>query len=129
MPSIYCGKPEVCEYLKGAFPRGSTCLDVGACDGEFGKMLNDHFKVDGIEIFKPYVEEYHLEDFYEKVIVEDIANYMYEWYDLVVFGDVIEHMGVKKAQYVLTYAREHSKDQVIAVPYLFIQGPLRGNEY
>ena len=85
--------------------------------------------MDACEIFEPNVKIFGLKGKYRSVEVCDIADLKYEWYDLVIFGDVLEHMTVEKAQEVLAYARAHSKDQLIAVPWKLKQGAVDGNEY
>ena len=35
MGSYDYGKTEIVEWVKENFPKGSTCLDVGACDGKW----------------------------------------------------------------------------------------------
>lgn len=131
MASYEEGKDIVCQWIRDNFPKGSTCLDVGACDGVWHRLLGDYLKMDACEIFKPNIEEHHLQDRYSYVFCGDIFDYWYGRgvYDLIIFGDVIEHMEVIKAQQVLRYAHSRCKDMVIAVPYLYKQGELYGNKY
>lgn len=44
-----------------------------------------------------------------------------------IFGDVLEHMTVEEAQKVIAYAKEHCNQMLIAVPFLWEQGAIRGN--
>lgn len=131
MASYEYGKAEVCEWIRQNFPKGSTCLDVGACDGVWFDLLGDHLEMDACEIFEPNIQQHRLNDKYNYVFSGDICDYLYGHgqYDLIIFGDVIEHMTVPKAQKVLTYAYERCKDMVVAVPYLYQQGELYGNTY
>lgn len=129
MSSYDYGKTEIVEYIHKHFKPGSTCLDVGACDGKWFYLVGDYLKMDAVEIFEPNVTANNLQDIYKGVYVCDIADYKYKWYDLIIFGDVIEHMEVDKAQKVLEYAKQHCKDLIIGVPFLYKQGALYGNEY
>ena len=129
MASYEAGKREVCEWIRNNFRSGSTCLDVGACDGNWNSRLGDWLHMDAVEIFAPYIINNRLEEKYDAVYNCDISKYTYWWYDLIIFGDVIEHMPVEKAQRVLAYADKRCTDMIIAVPYLYQQGPLNGNEY
>ena len=129
MASYDLGKNEVVEYVKVHFPAGSSCLDVGACDGKWFDLLGDHLVMDAVEIFQPNIKEHRLLEKYNRCICMDIADYNFPYYDLIIFGDVIEHMTVDKAQRVLGYARNRCKDMIIGVPWLYPQGELYGNPY
>lgn len=131
MASNIDGKEAICEWVRQHFPEGATCLDVGACDGLWFDMLGDYLKMDACEIFKPNVDRYKLQDKYNYVYIGDIYDYWYgrNLYDLIIFGDVIEHMTVLKAQQVLEYAHSRCRDLLISVPYLYPQGELYGNKY
>ena len=129
MPSIDEGKDTVVEWACNRFIQGTTCLDVGPSDGKWYNLLGHHFTMDAVEIFQPYIDRYHLRDYYRNVRCADIADVHYDWYDLIIFGDVIEHMTVPQAQAVLTYARHHCSDMIVAVPFLYAQPPCNGNMY
>ena len=127
MASYNFGKEVIVKWLKEDFPEGSTALDVGACDGKWVKLLGDHFVMDAVEAFGPNAAS--LPPTYKRVFVTDIADHDYEWYDLIIFGDVIEHMSVEKAQKVINYAWPRCKDMVIAVPYQYPQEAIYGNPW
>lgn len=129
MASYDYGKPEVVKYIRNTFKYKASCLDVGACDGKWANLLNDYLIMDAVEIYKPSIIECGLAARYRNVFNMDIADLEYKWYDLIIFGDVIEHMTVEKAQHVLNYARGRCTDMIIGVPYLYAQGELYGNPY
>lgn len=129
MASYDDGKAEIVEWVKRNFQSGSTCLDVGACDGKWSDLLGDYLIMDAVEIFRPNVEKHHLFRKYRGVFVGDIAEYRFNWYDLVIFGDVIEHMTVEQAQEVLTYAKGHCHDMIVSVPFLYPQDAIYGNPW
>ena len=129
MGSYNYGKKEVIAWIKDHFEKGSTCLDVGACDGKWGKLLGDHLEMDGIEIFEDNIELYRLNEIYNTIYFGDIADFEYEYYDLIIFGDVLEHMTVEKAQKVLAYAKPRCKDLIIGIPFLYEQGAIYGNPW
>ena len=85
--------------------------------------------MDAVEIFEPYIEDNKLEEKYSHVFNCDIADFEYEGYDLIVFGDVIEHMPVEKAKKVLDYAKDRCQNMIILVPFLYVQGAMNGNDY
>lgn len=129
MASLDDGKELIISWIKGNFPKGSTCLDVGPCDGKWHNLLGDYLVMDAVEIFQPNIENHKLRSKYRNVFNDDVDNLRYEWYDLIIFGDVIEHMTVEKAQRVLDYAMPRCKDMVVAVPYRFHQDEQYGNPY
>lgn len=84
--------------------------------------------MDAVEIFKPNAEKVKQLG-YRKVYNYPIQNFPYKWYDVIIFGDVIEHMTVEDAQQTLDYAHDRCKDMIIAVPYLYKQDPIYGNPW
>lgn len=129
MASYDYGKEEVVAWIKKRFPKGASCLDVGACNGKWFDLLGDYLVMDAVEVYEPYIIKHRLREKYRTVICADIADCVYNWYDIIIFGDVIEHMTVEKAQNVLKYARYRCGDMIIAVPFMLDQGVLDGNEY
>ena len=127
MPSNDFGKDWVVRWIRDNFPKDSTILDVGACDGKWRRLLSDYPNMDAVEIFEPNAER--IRDLYRNVFCADVAVLQYEEYDLIIFGDVIEHMPVETAQRVLKYAESRCKDMIVALPYLFPQGPIYGNPW
>lgn len=129
MSSYEKGKKEIKDFIICSLPQGSTCLDVGACDGEYWNLLHEHLTMDGCEIFVPNIVKYNLIEKYRVVHPCNIKGLEYDYYDLIIFGDVIEHMTVEDAQAVLEYAKQHSNMIVVAVPFLYHQEAMYGNIY
>ena len=149
MASYNYGKDEVMarvlRYLKAhRFYDLVRILDVGACDGKWSMLLAQTIlegirddeddlpiiKVDGVEIFKPNAAK--ILDLYDDFFVGDISHYWYrhQYYDIVILGDVIEHMEVAAAQFVIDYACSNAKaDVIVGVPYQYKQGPIYGNPW
>ena len=126
MGSYDYGKTEVCAWIREHFARDAEILDVGASDGKWRQLLPEYPNMDAVEIFRP-----HLKNLggYRQPFIADIRDFAYSWYDLIIFGDVIEHLSVPDAQRVLAYARPRCRDMIVAVPYLYPQGPAYGNPY
>lgn len=129
MASIDLGKTEIVGYIRNHFEKGATCLDVGACDGKWSGLLGDYLEMDAVEIFPGNILAHNLLAKYRKVYEADIYGFGYDWYDLIIFGDVLEHMNVDRAQAVLEYAKPRCRDMIIGVPFLWPQGELYGNPY
>lgn len=123
-------KKDVRNYVLNNFKEDIEILDVGAGCGTYYDLLGDKYRnIDGVEVYKKNIEDNHLESKYRRVYWEDIRNFKYKYYDLVIFGDVLEHLTVKEAQKVLKYAIEHSLEVIVAVPYMYEQGIVEGNVY
>ena len=129
MASWDIGMDETIAWIKDNMKEGDTALDVGACDGKWADWINGYLTLDAIEIFEPYVEKYNLLKKYREVFVSDIVNFEYEHYDLVIFGDVLEHLTVENAQKVINYAKKHATHIIVVVPYYYKQEPYDDNEY
>ena len=125
MSSYYFGKDIVCAWIRENFSAGTEILDVGACDGIWRKLLPE-YTMDAVEIHGPNADRLHG---YRKVFRRDVDGLDFEHYDLIIFGDVIEHMDVEKAQRVLAYARPRCRDMVVAVPFLYPQDAFGGNPW
>lgn len=132
MASYSEGKKEVVLWILDHLPDGGTVLDVGACDGVWSKlihMLDPDVIIDGVEAYELNVIMHGLKHLYRNVYTMDVDDFRYERYDMIIFGDVIEHMTVEKAQRVLAYAWDRCDDMIVAVPYLYPQDAIYGNPY
>ena len=124
-------KQEIKEYIKLYFPDdNTTILDVGAGEGTYYNLLGDYYKkMCAIEIFEPNIKNFGLREKYEEVLNANIVDARYNWFDLIIFGDVIEHLTVEDAQQVLEYALSRCKELIVAVPYKYVQGEVGGNKW
>ena len=127
MCSYNAGKDEVCEWIRQHVPKDATVLDVGPCDGKWRTLLPEYPNMDACEIYAPNADQ--VRHMYRDMYVCDIANLVYAHYDLIIFGDVIEHMPVERAQAVLKHAEGHCNTMIVSVPYLLPQGPIYGNPW
>lgn len=123
---------EIVENLTHRFQAGHTrILDVGAGWGKY-KMLLREYEMDAVEIWEPYVLENNLWSMYEKVYVDDVCSLeprVFDDYDVVIFGDVLEHIERDKARRLLLDLVGRVKEVYVAVPYRYPQGVVDGNEY
>lgn len=123
-------KKEVASYLIDRFSNKCSVLDVGCGDGIYYELLKDYFKdIEGVEVYMPNIKKYRLEDKYRTVYNTDIREFKYKYYDIIIFGDVLEHLEVEEAKRVLDYAIDRSKEVIVAVPYMYEQGIEYGNIY
>jgi 16S rRNA A1518/A1519 N6-dimethyltransferase RsmA/KsgA/DIM1 with predicted DNA glycosylase/AP lyase activity len=105
-------------------------LDVGAGSGLYGLMLKDISKrIDAVEIHSPYITAFKLNEIYDNVYNVDICKFNPPIkYDLIIFGDVLEHIEYEKAKELLD-SLKYIDQIIIAVPYLYKQGIVRDNVY
>lgn len=123
-------KEDVAKYLKDKFDRNATILDVGAGCGTYYNYLHDYFtNMDAVEVFEPNIEMYDLKNKYNKVYNIDIRYLQYGHYDIIIFGDILEHLKVEDAQKVLNYALKRCKEVIVAVPYMYPQDAIKDNKY
>lgn len=78
-----------------------SVLDIGAGSGTYGRLFRntdlDPYLI-GVEVWGPYVNRFSLYDVYDHVIVHDIRTMpMWPRADIVVLGDVLEHMDERDA--------------------------------
>ena len=119
-------KERVRDWIFDNFDEKSTILDVGAGNGNYSTLLGGRYKnIDAVEIYKPNIIDYDLLSKYRSVACQNIVGFEYKPYDLIIFGDVIEHLSVEDAKNVLNYAYFRCKNMVVAVPYCYHQ---EGNE-
>lgn len=132
--SVEEGKGWIRSYVEALWPK--SVLDVGPGAGTYAKLLRGHVPYEctftGLEIFEPYVERYELNQLYDEIIVGDAREDVgVDVYDVIILGDVLEHMSEAEAIMVWDRARATANRGVFAsLPiYGYEQGALEGNEH
>jgi len=116
-------------YIVDRVPHTSI-LDVGCGSGTYARMFEDAL-VTGIEVWEPYVEQFGLNDLYDRLIVADAR----EWrpdnhFDVAIAGDVLEHMTADDARVLLDKLRTCADTVIISLPIgHYPQGEYEGNPY
>lgn len=104
-----------------------TALDIGAGNGKHGRVIraaHPAAKITGVEIERKYVEQFKLRDVYNDVIVTDAVNLIANpdvAYDLVVFGDVLEHMRWSDGMSLLQFFCYRAKWILAQYPHRYLQ--------
>lgn len=118
------------EFIRKINPQ--TILDVGVGFGRWGILMREFLevwddgnykgdwkrKIDGVEIFPEYLKDYH-SYFYNNIYQQDAYNFLRETenkYDLINFGDVIEHFTKNKAYEIMKLALEKGKYSIVNIP-------------
>lgn len=134
---IFEGKPMPAPEFK--------ILDIGCGFGKWGFLIRDSFDVMTFQKFKK--EDWKLnitaiepfpecitdiqEQIYNKIIKKDFFSCIddLEQFDLVIFGDVIEHFEKEKGYEVLNKIFEHTNNIIVSTPNGFMpQGAWANNE-
>ena len=105
-----------------------SVLDVGCGFGKWGYLCREYLdvfpgrpfpdqwttRIDGIEFFEPYIME-HQRFLYSNIMIGDVRDLCKEIdeYDLIIAGDVIEHMFKDEAEQVLETLYSRAKKLLI----------------
>jgi len=113
------------------FPDGNcSVLDVGPGYGKYGRLLQMYAKqIDAVEIYEPMIEINGIDKVYDNVFISDICDFEFDYYDIIIFGDVLEHIDPDKAKKLLDRIYDKAKEIFIVVPYLYEQDAFGGNPY
>lgn len=127
------GKDLIASFVKD-ISEIKTVLDIGAGHGTYSKLFKQHDisfdRIDAIEVWKPYIEMFGLHNQYDNVFNVDARSFDDFSYDLVIFGDVLEHMSKEDAQSLWTKAAGQARFGVISIPTVhYHQGPEMGNPF
>lgn len=111
----------------------ASVIDVGPGAGKYGTIIKEfdsQTHTTGVEIWAPYIEEFQLSKIYDTIHVCDARIYPSYVADLVILGDVLEHMGRDEALILWNKIRSEAKAALISIPVIhFPQGPEFGNPY
>lgn len=122
--------PQVKQYLTENFTPTSTILDVGCGHGFYCKLLKDYFtKFDAVEIWEPYIKEYNLNEIYDNVFNVNILDFEFEYYDIIIMGDILEHLSREDGVNLLNKIKNKCSELIVVVPYYLPQDEVFGNKY
>jgi len=104
--------------------RPKTFVDVGAGDGFYGKLIKRLFpdcKTLAIEKNNVYPEQFELNKIYDELWNEDIITAInkLESKDLIIFGDVLEHLEKQPSSEVLRKSLDKAKFVIVNSPLGF----------
>lgn len=124
-------KPWILNKIKEYNPK--TILDVGAGSGTYADLLKNNgcmITIDAVEVWEPYIKEFNLNKKYRKVYQTDIRDFDRYNHDLVIFGDILEHMSIEDALEVWNTASKYCSFAVISIPIIhYHQHAINGNPY
>ena len=130
MPYSYSQfKSEIKDFIYKKYPKDSKILDIGAGCGPYAQLLPDYKNIDAVEIFEPYIIQYNLKSLYKNVFYINILDFDFEYYDLIIMGDVMEHLTTEDALKLFNKIFNKCNDIIVVVPYLYVQDAVNGNDY
>lgn len=113
-----------------------SVVDGGCGEGTYRHLLGPHLPGahwTGIEVWQPYVTQFGLHQLYDRLIQADLRMVRFSTLghtDLVLFGDVLEHMTKAEAQAVVAGAMEIADFVMISIPVVhYPQGAHNDNPH
>ncbi|MBE7188919.1 bifunctional 2-polyprenyl-6-hydroxyphenol methylase/3-demethylubiquinol 3-O-methyltransferase UbiG [Jatrophihabitans endophyticus] len=128
------GKPWTRERIaRLARETSLTVLDVGPGVGTYATLLAGLpvERMLAIEAWEPYLETYHLADLYDDVVVGDVRTTALPPCDVVILGDVVEHMTRDEGLELWRRSAEAAARAVyLSIPIVhYPQDEIEGNPY
>lgn len=124
-------KEETKKYIIQNYNPNVSILDIGAGSGTYYNLLNfyGYNNIDAVEVFEPYIERFNLRKKYNQVYFGDITelDIDFEKYDLVILGDVFEHIEKEKADKLIQ--KIYKQNIILSIPFQSPQGAINDNIY
>lgn len=109
-------------------------FDIGSGAGKYGKMIrkiNPQAKITGIEADKEYIKRYKTSEHYDEFINDRIENFIRDnpafTTDIVILGDILEHLFKSDGIDLIHYLIYRCKYMVIVFPSKFVMFDWRGH--
>lgn len=111
-----------------------TVLDVGAGQGTYLNLIKDglgsNVLVNAVEVWQPYIDQFNLVNRYDRLFAMDVREMKDFTYDLVILGDVLEHMSESDAVTLWEKISKQAKYAMISIPIIhYHQDAINGNPY
>jgi predicted TPR repeat methyltransferase len=126
--SLKSGKAETLAWFQANEATIKTVVDIGPGSGTYIKLIREDAQCCadanwiGVEIWKPYIEEFNLERRYTQVLNQDVRTV--DWTvlnpDVVIAGDVLEHMTKEDAIILVDRILQVSKTLIVSIPIRYM---------
>ena len=123
---------QIFNFITHNFNRHTRILDVGCGSGKYGKILRKSYDIiDGAEVFLEYIKKFELNKIYNNIYNTKIEDFDFDKnkYDLIIFGDVLEHIKESEAKKLLKKIIDLDLSVIVRVPYLYKQEKIGENIY
>jgi spermidine synthase len=123
---------KVSSVIRQLKPR--TVLDIGPGAGKYGNMvkaIDKNIKIEAVEIDRSYVKKFKLDTVYDKIHIKPVQKFIDSHheseYDLIIFGDVIEHLKKSEGVDALNFFVYRSKNIIVQWPHAYLQNAWEGH--
>ena len=127
------GKPVILKYILDNISKDSKILDIGFGSGIYGKLLRSFLyqNIDGLDVYGENIELMGLDKIYDNIYITNILEFDFEHYDLIILGDVLEHIDLKNAKKLISDFIEMDKcdHMIVSIPYEYEQDEAYGNKH
>jgi hypothetical protein len=111
-----------------------TVLDVGAGQGTYLNLIREGLEssivVSAVEVWQPYIDQFNLINRYDHLFAMDVRDMTDFNYDLVILGDILEHMSESEAVSLWEKISKQAKYAIISIPIIhYHQDAINGNPY
>ncbi len=133
------GKRTSCNWIAEVSENIKHVVDVGPGSGTYINLLKYKRKIlknakwSAIEVWEPYINYYNLREKYDNIIIEDVR--FIDWnifsdVDLVILGDILEHITKEDAIILIDKLVSISKYVLLSIPIIhYPQEEEFGNPY
>ena len=122
--SLQSGKSQILAWFQLNENQINTVVDIGPGSGTYIKLIKEtagcclQARWIGIEIWRPYIQQFHLEARYDSIINADVKTV--DWQQLpssvVIAGDVLEHMTKDDAVVLVDRILSVTKTLIVSIP-------------
>ncbi len=127
------GKDLIRKWLESIRSEIGSVLDIGVGAGYFGRLCKEILisaKIIGVEAYKPYIKQFDLDKVYDEILLGNFVDIQLYNTDLIIFGDIIEHLEKDEALLVMPIIFQKYKHIIVSIPIgKWPQGAYCGNEY
>jgi predicted nicotinamide N-methyase len=122
----------IAEIIKLVRPK--TFLDLGAGAGKYGsivKEINPSIETIAVEVEKDYLEKFNLRSIYHEIWNAPVINlirpeYLDSRFDIVMAGDIFEHLKKSEGIDLLNFLIYRSRWIIVEFPHRYLQNAVDG---